>query len=97
MAHAPIELGAIVAAGIAHDGIIVGNGSRERIERGRGSFVRRIALAGLERAPRSLQPQEAVTRAKGGALCWLRRYIDLRFQLGHDRPAVVAIRREIVP
>src|ERR1017187_1082156 len=54
--HAPIELGPIVAAGVAHDRIIISEGPRERIH-GIGRFlVRRNGFTGLDRAPWSLQP-----------------------------------------
>src|SRR5262249_37162438 len=97
MVHAPIELGAIVAAGISHDRIVVGDGPRERIPGVGGPLVRRIALAGLERAPRRLQTQIAVTCAERGALSWSGRKVDLRFQLRDDGHAAPAVRCKVMP
>src|SRR4029077_3743809 len=97
MVHPPIELGPVVAAGIAHDGIIVAERPRERIHRGGGLLVRRIALAGLDRAPRAFHAQEAVARPERSTLGWGGSYVDLRFQLGHDRHAVPAIGSKVVP
>src|SRR6202043_2079634 len=42
MVHAPIELGAVVAAGVAHDRIVVGDGVGERVERRRRFLVGRV-------------------------------------------------------
>src|ERR1700730_416998 len=95
--HAPIELGPVVAAGIAHDRVIVAERPGERIHRGGCFLVRRVGLAGLDRAPRPLQTQEAVARAEGRALVRSCRDIDLRLQLRHHRHAVPAIRREVMP
>src|SRR6185437_7980017 len=53
--HAPVELGTVVAAGVAHDGIVIAEGAGERIHRRGGQFVRRLGFAGLDRAPRAFE------------------------------------------
>src|SRR5258707_2709710 len=90
--HAPIELGPVVSAGIAHDRIVIPKGSRERIHRGCGFLVRRVALASLDRAPRSLHPYETVARSNCGALVRGRCEIDLIFQFLNYRHALPPIR-----
>src|SRR6185312_6852575 len=95
--HSPIELGAVVSTGVAHDRIVVAERSRERIHRRRALLVRRVRFAGLECAPWPLQPQEAVAGPQRRALGRGRCDIDLGFELGHDCHAVPTIRCKVVP
>src|SRR5258708_38268101 len=49
--HAPIKLGAVITAGIAHDRIVIAESSGERIHGGRGFLVRRAGFTRLDRPP----------------------------------------------
>src|SRR5204863_6317017 len=57
-----VELRAIVAAGVAHDAVVVADGGGERIHPRGGQLVRCVGFADLERAPASCQAHEAVAR-----------------------------------
>src|ERR1700681_3830480 len=64
MVHAPIELGPVVSAGIAHDRIVIAERAGERINRRGGFLVGRIGFAGFDRAPRALKTDIAVAAAE---------------------------------
>ncbi len=96
MGHAPIELGAQVAAGVAHDRIVVAERRREWIEFRRRALVRRVRLAGLDAAPGRFQAEEAVAGAECRTFRRRGRNLDQRFELGDRGPARVAVWPQIV-
>ena len=97
MRRAPVEFGAQIAAGVAHDRIIVAKGCGERIEL-RGRFlVRRVGLAGLDGAPGGLHSDEAVSCSERGPLGRNGRGFDERFELRDRCPARETIGPKIMP
>src|SRR5205807_2817775 len=57
-----VELRAIVAAGVAHDAVVVADGGGERIHPRGGQLVGCVGFTYLERAPAPCQAREAVAR-----------------------------------
>ena len=49
--HAPIELSTIVTAGVAHDGVVITEGTGERIHCGGRQLVWRLGFTCLDRTP----------------------------------------------
>src|SRR5260370_39459469 len=92
-----MEFGRVVAAGVPHDRVVVAERRGKWIEHRRRLFVRRVALAGLDRAPRALHPDEAVARSKRRALRRRSRDLHQGLVLHNDSKARVAIWGEIMP
>src|SRR2546430_15516076 len=57
-----VELRAIVAAGVAHDAVVVADAGSKRVHPRGGPLVGRVGFADLERAPASCQAHEAIAR-----------------------------------
>src|SRR5689334_11935116 len=92
-----IEFGAGIATGVAHDRVVVADGVAERIEQCGRALVRRIALADLERAIRTVYSHEAVARAECGALGWRRGCFHQGLVLQQGCPARITAVAEVVP
>src|ERR1700751_4128114 len=92
-----IEFGTGIAAGIAHDRVVVADGVAGRIEQCGRALVRRIALADLERSIRAVYSHEAVARTERCALGWRRRCFHQGLVLQQGCPARIAAVAEVVP
>src|SRR5260221_88407 len=59
-----MKFSAVVAAGVAHDAVVVADAGRERVHARGRQLVGRIGLAQLERAPVAGEAEEAVARSE---------------------------------
>ena len=76
--QAGVELGPVVASGIAHDAVVVAWRIGEEVEVRRHRLVRRVVLAQLQGSERRADADIAVARGEGAShrgVCWIDRVV----------------------